>query len=239
MNTVSGASNAYVILVTDENTMLITQKKRIVQRSKLMDDLWFLVSPSYNGYDMAGFTLSLEYVLPVSKQYCNEILIPSSETYNGYIKYTLPFDTNLTKEPGDIELAMTFVQVDMDADGNTIQRVRKITGTTITIIPVTAWSDIIPDSALSALDQRIIKTDAQIKALNDMGSVLFDSKADGLSYDADNRELQLKSGKKLIGNKVVLNTTCDIHSEGVPIVDISGIIEDISGSQGDDNVVEF
>ena len=237
MSNTSNTSGAYVLLVTDENTLLTTQKKRIVQRSKLVDDLWFLAAPTYNGYDMAGFTVMLEYMLPVSKKYCSEILTVASDTYNGYIKYHLPFDTSLTQEAGEVELMLTFIQVDMDEEGRTIQRVRKITGGTVTIVPVTAWSDVIPDSALSALDQRIIMADAQIKALNDMAEILMDSKADGLRYNTESNELQLVSGKVAIGNKVVLDTTCDAHSDGIPAVDLNAIVQDISETKN--NVVTF
>lgn len=174
------ASAAYVILVNDDNTMVTTQKRRVMHRSKLVDTLWFLAYPIYSGYDMSEFTVSIEYVLPVSKRYCNELLTLSEDVYNGYLKYELPIDTKLTCEPGDIELTMTFLLADADEYGNSVQRVRKVSGTKITITPVTAWSDIIPDSALSALDQRIIKTDAQIKALEELNNTIYQTLEDGL-----------------------------------------------------------
>lgn len=180
MSIMLDASAAYVILINDDNTMTTTQKKRVMHRSKLVDNLWFLTQPVYNGYDMSVFTVSIEYVLPVSKRYCNEILTLSSDMYNGHLKYELPFNTSLTCEPGDIELTITFLLADIDENGNPVQRVRKVSGTTITITPVAAWSDIIPDSALSALDQRIIKTDAQIKALEEMNANIYQTLEGGL-----------------------------------------------------------
>ena len=42
------------------------------------------------------------------------------------MEYKLPFDTNLTKEAGEIEVKITFSKVDLDEDGNDIQYVRKI-----------------------------------------------------------------------------------------------------------------
>ena len=89
-------SSAYTILVNEDNTMTTTQKRRIVQRSKLVDDLWFLVPQMYNGYNMAVFTVLLEYVLPVSKRYQSDILVLSDSTYNGFLKYHLPVDTVIT-----------------------------------------------------------------------------------------------------------------------------------------------
>lgn len=230
-------NSAYVIMVNDDNSMTATQKKRIVQRSKLIDDLWFLVKPEYNGYNMADFTVLLEYLAPVSKRYRTDILTLNADTYNGYLKYTLPINTSITAEAGEVELMLTFLLVELDENGNGVQRARKITGTKISITPISAWSDIIPDCALSALDQRIIKMDAQIKALNETSAVMADSKADSITYDEETNALQLKAGDKLIGDKVIISNV-GLDEDGLPVVDFAGI----SAKPEDDNsndVVEF
>ena len=195
----------YTILVNDDNTMATSVRERIMQRSKLVDSLHFLVNPTYKGLDMSDFTVVMEYILPVSKQYKTEQLIKSDDTYKDMLEYKLPFDTNLTKEAGDIEVKLTFSKVDLDADGNDIQYVRKISATKITIIPIEAWCDIIPDEALNAIDQRIIKTDAQIKALMDANEITRLEKADNLVLDEENKELYLTSDGEPIGNKVKLS----------------------------------
>lgn len=241
MNHASDGSSAYVILVNDDNTMIATQKRRIMQRSKLVDNMWFLANPVYNGVEMKDFTVIMEYILPVSRRYCSEVLVLSNETHNDYLKYVLPFDTEFTSEAGDIELQLTFTKVSLDESGKSIQLVRKISGTTVPIIPICAWSDIIPDSALTALDQRIIKTDAQIKALDEMGYTLQSTKADNIKYDRNSNTLQLLSGNKEIGDKVMIMSAEDINKDGIPVVDFSRV----SSGTGDgnlvieDNVVEF
>lgn len=215
----------YVILVNDDNTMYATQRERIMQRSKLVDNLRFIVNQDYKGYDMSYCTVLMEYLLPVSKEYHSEILTLSDERYNDYLQYVVPFDTNLTAEAGKVEIQLTFIYSDLDESGNSIQRVRKISATSIEIIPISAWSDIIPDSALTALDQRIIKLDAQIKELNDTSAAIYDSKADDLDYNADTNELQLVSGNKMIGKRVALKN-CNVDEEGIPVVDFSDFMDD-------------
>lgn len=160
----------YTILVTSNNELVTSVAERIMQRSKLVDNLHFLVEPSYKGLSMADFTATLEYILPVSREYRTETLVLSDELYKDRLEYKLPFDTSLTREAGKIEAQLTFTYVELDEDGNDIQRVRKTSATTINIIPISAWADIIPDSALSALDQRLIKLDAQMKALSEFGN---------------------------------------------------------------------
>jgi len=231
---------AYVILVGEDNSLTTTRKERIMQRSKLVDNLWFLAYPKYKGQNMSEYTVMLEYVLPCSKKYRTEILELSDEMYEDHLKYTLPFDTQLTSESGEIEAQLTFVKADIDENGNSIQRVRKTSTVKINIVPISAWSDIIPDSALSALDQRLIKVDSQIKALSDMGTIFDNTKADNIVYE-DNK-LQLTANGMKIGNSVNIKS-CDNDDsleDGVPVVDFSNIIE---GNPDDtvavDNVVEF
>lgn len=215
----------YVILVHDDNTLSAPKKERIMQRSKLVDDLWILSHPMYKGYDMKDCSVLLQYILPVSRQLKSEILVKSNEMYEDHLKYVLPFDTELTAEPGDIELQLTFALSDIDVDGKPIQRVRKVDPIKITIVPISAWSDIIPDSALSAIDQRLIKQDAQIKQLVEISNAYSETKADNLRYNNVSGELQLVAGNKAIGNKVTIiscsneDNNDEQHEDCVPVVE--------------------
>ena len=221
----------YVILVEDNNTLYASQTQRIMQRSKCVDTLYWLVSPTYQDYDMSEFTAVLEYVT-ASNKYKTEFLTLADETYKGYLKYTLPVDTDITAEAGDVKLQLTFSYVGLDEQGNGIQRVRKTGSHTLTVVPIIAWSDIIPDEALSALDQRIIKLDAQTKALNEMSDILAQTKADDIFYE--NNELQLMANGQKIGSAVTLdNCNCNLE-DGTPAVDM----DDLSGSESGDSTGE-
>ena len=195
----------YTILVNDDNTLTTSVRERIMQRSKLVDSLHFLVEPTYKELNIADFTVTLEYVLPISKKYKVETLIKSDELYKERLEYKLPFDTNLTREYGDIEIQLTFTKVDLDEEGKDIQYVRKTSTACITIVPISAWSDVIPDEALTDLDQKILKTDAQIKELREMQENILVEKADNLVLDEENKELYLTAEGNQIGNKVKLS----------------------------------
>ena len=235
---------SYVILVSDDNTLSAPKKQRIIQRSKLVDTLYFLTKPTYNGHDMSNATVLLEYLKPTSRRYKTEILVLSNEMYEDHLKYLLPVDTELTDEAGSLQLQLSFIYVDIDADGKVIQRVRKTApALKVEIVPISAWSDIVPDDALSAIDQRIIKVDAQIKALDDMGSILNDTKADNIIYE-DNK-LQLVANGQKIGDSIKIDSSCDDCTEdGVPVVDFSNstdivMPDDSVNSDKSDNVIEF
>ena len=192
----------YTILLNETNELITSVRERIMQRSKLVDNLHFLVDPIYKGLDMSEFTVMLEYLLPISREYKTEILVKSDSLYKGKLEYKLPLDTNLTKEHGDIEIQLTFIKVELDADGSSKQLVRKTSPTIVTILPISAWSDIIADSALNAIDQRLIQTEVMLNAMNDMVNYLDSIKADNIIYDEETRTLQLTAHGQLIGDSV-------------------------------------
>ena len=198
----------YTILVNEDNTMITSVKERIMQRSKLVNSLHFLVNPVYKELDMSDFTVTMEYILPVSKKYKTETLVKSDELYKDMLEYKLSFDTLLTVEPGEIEIQLTFSKVDLDEEGNDVQYIRKTSPTTITIVPISAWSDIIPDESMNELDQKIIKTDALIKELRDIQEQINVNKnvnkADNIVLDDTSKELYLTSQGEQVGNKVQL-----------------------------------
>lgn len=234
----------YVILVNDDDSMYGSKKERIMQKSKLVDDLVFIVNPIYrNTHDMTNASVLMEYLLPVSKRYKAEYLTLSDERYNDcFLQYKLPFDTNLTSEAGSVQVQLTFAYVELDEKGNGIQRVRKISPTTIDVVPISAWSDVIPDEILSPLDQRILKQDAQIRALADLANLLNENQVDDLVYNEREDTLQLSAGGVGVGNKVSVK---DMLDEGTPIVDLDSDDESNNDNDHDydcgceDNVVEF
>lgn len=241
----------YTILVNDDNTLYGSHKERIMHRSNCVDMLVFIVDPIYKKtHNMTNASVMLEYVLPVSRRYKTEFLVLSDDRYNDcFLQYKLPFNTELTSEAGEIELQLTFAYVEMDESGNMIQRVRKTSPTVIEIIPVATWSDFIPDEALSSLDQRILKLDAQMRGLNDYAEILNMNKVDNLVYNDVEDTLQLSANGIGIGDKVSVK---DMLDDGIPVVDLNGSgSEDGSdddnnsndncncGCDCDDNVVEF
>ncbi|UWO09695.1 hypothetical protein NQ538_10455 [Blautia hansenii DSM 20583] len=208
----------YTILINENNELInTTPKERILQRSKLVDKLHFLTSPIYKDFDMTLFTATLEYVLPISKKYRSENLILSEELYKEQLEYILPIDTALTQEHGDIELQITFTYVHRSKEGQLVQHVRKTTPTTITITPIAAWSDLIPDDALTSLDQRLLKIDAMIQDLNEFNTNLDKTKADNISLEKN--IIQLTSHGNKIGDAHLLPSGGNVNENGVPVVE--------------------
>lgn len=206
-----------MILVNDDDTLYGSKKCRIMQRQKLVNDLVFVVSPIYrNVHDMTKASVLLEYLLPISKKYKTVYLELCDERYNEcFLQYKLPLDTDITSEHGAVELQLTFAYVEMDENGKMTQRVRKTSTTTMEVTPISKWSDIIPDSALGGLDQRLIVMNAQIQALDEYMNALDNNQVDGLVYDDKSETLQLSARGAGIGNKVSVR---DMLDDGIPVV---------------------
>lgn len=235
----------YTIIVCDDGNLYGSRKRKIMQKEKLFNKLWFLVPQYYNGFDMSKCTVTMRYLRPISKEFVTETLVLSDEMYEECLKYILPVDTCLTKEYGDLELNLTFTMLDTDRDGNIIQRVRKTENHILTITRLPDWDSIVPDSALSALDQRILKQDAQIEAIKNLAKMLDDNKVDNLVYDDINDVLHLSANGVVVGNKVSVK---DMLDDGIPVVELDSNSASGDNSKPDnngcdcgceDNVIEF
>lgn len=221
---------AYVFLLNDDNSITASRREVLMQRSKLVDEIWFLVNPIYKSREnnMKLFSVMLEYILPVSKKYHTLELVKDKEGYKEYLKYVVPFDTNLSSEAGDVELQLSFVFVGFDAEGKSVQKVRKTQPAKLHITPISAWSDIIPDEALSALDQRIIMTQKQINELGYYAEIFNENQIDNLIYDEVEDTLQLSAKGIGVGDKISVK---DMLDDGIPVVDLVSN----AGSDSDDN----
>ena len=107
----------------------------------------------------------------------------------------------------------------MDEEGVATQYVRKTSPCTITIVPITAWSDIVPDSALTALDQRILKIDEQIQALAESAVLYTNDKADNIVLDTETHEIYLTANGEPLGDRITIDelgdTIVDVKDEGL------------------------
>lgn len=230
---------SYTIIVCDDNSLYGSCKSKIMQKEKLFNKLWFLVPPHYNGYDMSQCTVTMRYLLPISREFVTETLVLSEDKYEEYLKYVLPIDTNLTKEYGEIELNLTFTMVDVDANGNIVQRVRKTDGYFLNITQIPDWDSLIPDSSLAAIDQRILKQSAQIKALEELANAFENNNVDNLMYNKIDDTLQLSANGVGVGDKVSVK---DMLDDGSPVVDFnsnSNNTQNPDDDSTDSNIVEF
>jgi len=144
----------YDIYIRNDNTVIVTGGNRIVQGSSMVDTVRVLVPKTYNETitDMSEFSCMMEYILPCSKKYLVDVLVEDvppvdseDDIYKDYVVYKYDVDSDLTSEPGDIEVQFTFAKAPVvDEYGIEIEpeRLRKTKKTKIIIVPIAKWSDI-------------------------------------------------------------------------------------------------
>ena len=126
---------------------------------------------------------------------------------------------------------LTFLKNEMNADGSITQYSRKISPCFLNIIPVAAWSNMVPDAELAAIDQRILKLDAIANQLADTQDAVIDTKADDISYEGNTIQL-LANGKK-IGTSHILDQQKEFE-----VVEFGGN-SDADSDDDDYTLVEF
>lgn len=199
----------YTILVTQENELITSVRERIMQRSKMVDSLHFLVDPTYKDLDMSGFTVRMELNPPISKEPRTELLSLSPELYMDKLEYKIPIDTYLTKEAGEVEIQLSFTKNDLDIDGNNVQYVRRTSPTTITVVPLSAWSNFVSDDALNALDSAFLQLESQLKYLESISSAYDVEKADDIYLDKNENRVYARANGKNIGAGISIEELSD------------------------------
>lgn len=127
----------YTILVQDDNSLQASVRTRIMNGSKNIDELHFLVKPVYYEIDMTELSVVLTYILPVSKERKTLTLTKSEELYKDRLEYKILLNNDenyITSEVGEVKLWLTF----LDNDKNIV---RYTTPTIITVYPTEETKD--------------------------------------------------------------------------------------------------
>ena len=199
----------YTVLVQNDNSIIVTERQRIMQNSKLIDVLQIIVPKLYNGLEMVNYNVRLEYLTPINHKHGYvEMEVADSDYKTDYLLYTMKIDTNLTTEVGDVQFTMTFIEVSMTDDGTVETPVRKTDVFVMPVIPIANWFSA-PDSALSALDQRIIANQEAIKAMADLQADLIESKLDDITLDTTAKKVYGTAGGIQKGIGIDINALGD------------------------------
>lgn len=195
----------YTILINNDNTAVATITQAIIQHTKLVDTLQFIVPKKYNEFDMSTFSFLLEYQTPISHKVFIETLDLINPSYKeDYLLYSMPVDTAMTTENGDVVMNLYFIKSSLDEKGKEIEQVRKISPISITIIPVSSFFTI-PDPALETLTQYYIANQQQINALSAVAEILNKTKLDDITYNPETNRVMGKSNGSQVGTGVDVN----------------------------------
>lgn len=230
----------YTILLTDNHELITTQRERIMHRSKLVNKMHFLVPPNYDDLNMDECTVCMEYKRP-DGELVSDLLTASDTLYKEHLEYIVPFDTELTRFPGEVEVKLTFTYVDMDPDGNIVQRVRKTDCAIINIIPTSNWDVSIADPYLTSLDKMMVQTNILLNKALDINMSLSDAMPEDLIIK-DGRAYLSRNGDAIENTVGIPLEDCECEN-GVPVIDFSSANPGNENNPEEDdefdNVVEF
>lgn len=196
---------AYTILVNNDNSVISTERCRILQRTKNINTLRIIIPKMYENKDFTPHSVLMEYKLPISKEVnLKELQLVNDSYKNNYNLYEFVLMTDFTKEPGDVEIQLSIIGLTMDVDGTTNEIVRYISPFSIPIISVADWFTV-PDSELTTLTQYYLAAKQQILALNDLAQILNQKKADDIKLDIDSGEIYLVSGSTRLGTGIMVS----------------------------------
>ena len=211
-------------LLKDDHTVQHTVKSPILEKTSNIESISFICPKTYNDLDMSTFDLVLTYKLPVSKSVkIVNLTLSDAEYKDDYLLYTLPVTAkNITSEVGDVELTLTQMKVELDADtGAQTKYVRSYNEAILPIIAVTNYINL-EDSGLNQLAELYLANKAEIEALKIIADQIYDEKADDIALDTENQKLQLTNKGEKIGSGITLS---DLNAE---------LVE--TGSQTDGNI---
>lgn len=197
---------ALVMMIKADNEVVITNKKVVMQKEKLVNTLRVVTARYYNDYDMSNFSLVFSYLTPISKSVRTGIMTLTADSYDGVadmLVYDLNVDTGITAENGDVKIQFMFTNVELNPDtGENIQRVRMVEETKLHVAQTSDWL-VTVDGALNDLAEIYLRNQQMLNALQDMANQLYTNNVADVAIDEDRIRLKNASGDS-VGNGIGL-----------------------------------
>lgn len=178
------------IKMNDDKTLVITVPTTIYRGEKNADLITFLVPAEYEGKLVADCSVVMRYILPGGAGH-SDALVYRPEMYKNYLQYSTPVNTRLTAETGVITLWLT----GFDMDDNVVFKTGEVPVQIVASKDITAY---LPPEDADQLD----KLSAQIAALER-------TKADNLTFHAEDKTIQLVADGAEIGERIEIPDCTD------------------------------
>lgn len=213
----------YTLRITDDNNVITTVKESLMEKSNCVNSIQIIINKLYKEQiDMTDTTAYMKYVLPVTKKIKMTQLIADTTTDESHILYTIPVTSNISAEPGDIEVSFTFLKlVHDDESDTTTSYVRKTESGLIHITKLAQFDSYEPSEMLTELDQRILALMATAEDIKKLGQATYDNMPIDMKLDSEAKKLTLVNANGNTG-------------DGVGIADLSdSIAKELTGTDPD------
>ena len=199
----------YTIIMNKDKSLSTTVRQVIYQRDKLVDKIKFYIPTTYEDISLEDFTVRLKYIDQNGTAHAED-LAPVESDKDGFMKYTIDIDTDLTRYAGTIHIHLTLNKVDMEEG----KEYSLNTGeTTITVTPLSDYYGFVSDPSLSVIDQKMNELNVKLDAIDKIATSYDETKADNIKLDKESSEIYLTSHNKQIGDKIAINDLGDTIAE--------------------------
>lgn len=221
----------FTLVISDNNSVVASQRDTIMQRSNIVDNIQILVPRYYRGQiDLSTFRLYMKYTLPISRKIKMAELQINDLDYNrkNHIQYVLPANIPITAEPGDIEVSFTFLSLVADEDGSYKSYIRKTEPGVIPITPVAVFEQYEPDELFGEIDQRLLALEAVSKDLDQLSQNIYDNMVTDVRLDTDNKKITLTNRDGDTGKGLLVNDLSTMIGEELIGTDPDGITDGVT-----------
>lgn len=175
----------YAIRMGTGKELFTTVRRPIYQGEQNVDDLIFIVPKKYGEMDIAACTVTLQYMLPETDDYV-DLMLESSEYNDEFLACKTPLAASLTSRSGTVLMRLVI----RDESGQAVL----ISGAGF--MPVLLRYSDNPTEPLPDRDK--------LSKLAEKVENLSKEKADSLTYDSEQRKLQLTANGFDIGKAVTV-----------------------------------
>lgn len=183
----------FYIKLTDDMELIITARDAIYRGDHLNQKLTFLVPMQVGDIDPAAAALYLSYIRADGTAEI-DLLHREKELYNdSYYQFTMPVTSKLTRYAGPVTAFLTIYTGPANAPV-----ISKSGECMLQVQASTNMDDIVTDQGLSLIY-------SMQKEMEEKLAEGLAGRANGLAFDDDTRELQLKSGETMIGDPVIVS----------------------------------
>jgi len=209
-----------VILLKSDKSLIISKPSRIRQKEKLVDKLIFYIPQTYENIDLTDFVVTFYYYIDPINEAKMEILTQIESDKDGFSKYTVGVDSDVTNAAGILTGSLTLTKTDQD-EGK--QYVLKSGEVSFEILTFEDYYKFVTDESLAPIDNKMLELDNKIQELNALAVELGEKQVDDLAL-SDDGLLQLTADGNTVGNGVVIEQP----PEEPDIDDDDGIIDIIN-----------
>ena len=208
-----------VILMKNNKTLVLSKSSKLYQKENAVDNITIYVPEKYEDYDLKEFVATMFYSVPGNEAGSDALIAAEESDKEGFIQYSLPVTSKLTRLAGVVSIYLSLVHVDLESG------IKYILKTSTLDLMVEKWSDYfkyISDDSLTAIDNKIAELDTKIAEIK---AIAETTTPDDLTLTSEGH-LRLSADDVPIGegvNIVLTSEELDETDDGVLNLDEIGI----------------